>query len=288
LAHQLGGYAQSAHDVYSGAEQSQAASDAALSQRLSGGGAQQAQDLGSRLASINAPGAVNSAVGDATQNATGSGNALYATGSASLANLIAAGAAEQSYAGRLPGIADLSGIQQAGSLQGSLASQLADKTATLQGQVPGIVSGLQTQRSTLLANKEKLRGDLSSFFDTRAKQKQALAQERQALGLKKTTAKTSAQQKDAAAAEKKRSDLAKEANNTAKLNLAAKNAAAKRAAGDTKAKQPSASLSHVYGYVVDANGDPILDANGKRIPIAKTSKSKTTKSSPFDVTPTVP
>lgn len=183
LAKALGGYQQNAQNIYSGAQQSQAASDNALTAKLAGEGGQQAQDLGARLASINAPGATNAAVGAATQNAIGSGNALYATGSASLANLIASGAAEQSYAGKLPGLAGLAGEQQLGGLQHSIASSLADKTAGIEAQAPGIVSGLQTQRSDLLGKKETLRGDLNTFFSTRDNQKAALAQERAALGL---------------------------------------------------------------------------------------------------------
>lgn len=37
-----------------------------------------------------------------------------------------------------------------------------------------------------------------------------------------------------------------------------------------KAKQPNATLSAKYGYIVDSNGRPVLDANGKKILVAKT------------------
>lgn len=50
----------------------------------------------------------------------------------------------------------------------------------------------------------------------------------------------------------------------------AKQQADLQAAMDKGAK-PSASLSKVYGFVVDANGNAILDKNGKRIPVAKTT-----------------
>jgi hypothetical protein len=38
-------------------------------------------------------------------------------------------------------------------------------------------------------------------------------------------------------------------------------------------KQPNASLSKTYGYVVDSNGNPILGANGKRQPVAKSASA---------------
>src|SRR5439155_10445886 len=76
LAQHLAGFQQNAQNIYGGAEASQAASDAALSQKLSGEGGKQAQDLGAKLASINAPGAVNQAVSAATGEAARAGNAL--------------------------------------------------------------------------------------------------------------------------------------------------------------------------------------------------------------------
>lgn len=42
------------------------------------------------------------------------------------------------------------------------------------------------------------------------------------------------------------------------------------AAATAKAQQPDSALSKVYGYVVDANGNPIMGANGKVVPVAKT------------------
>lgn len=46
-------------------------------------------------------------------------------------------------------------------------------------------------------------------------------------------------------------------------------------------RQPSASLSKTYGYIVDQDGNPILDANGKRIPVAKTGKGAGAKSTDY-------
>jgi hypothetical protein len=42
-----------------------------------------------------------------------------------------------------------------------------------------------------------------------------------------------------------------------------------------KGSKPNASLSKVYGYVVDANGRPILDGKGRKIPVTKSTGAKT-------------
>lgn len=42
-------------------------------------------------------------------------------------------------------------------------------------------------------------------------------------------------------------------------------------------RQPNASLSRAYGYIVDKNGHPILDGRGKKIPVAKTGGTKAAK-----------
>jgi hypothetical protein len=47
-------------------------------------------------------------------------------------------------------------------------------------------------------------------------------------------------------------------------------------------EQPDSALSKVYGYIVDGNGDPILDGAGNQIPVAKTSKgSKSAKNTDY-------
>lgn len=241
LAQHLAGFQQNAQNIYGGAEASQAASDAALSQKLAGEGGQQAQDLGAKLAGINAPGAVNQAVQGATQTAGGAGNALYATGGASLANLIASGAAEQSYASKLPGIAGLAGAQQVGNLQGELAKSLADQTGTLQGKVPDIVNSLEGQRSDLLGKRATLTQDLQGFFSDRGYKQQALDQEAKALGQKTAAQRTSTRQaqqrinqQNTAQTERQRHDQATEQASRDRI-VAQKAAAAAKAA---KAKQP--------------------------------------------------
>ena len=48
-----------------------------------------------------------------------------------------------------------------------------------------------------------------------------------------------------------------------------------KAAGE--GRLPNASLSRAYGYIVDKQGHPILDKNGKKIPVAKSSTAKSSK-----------
>lgn len=287
LAHQLGGFQQNAANIYGGAQQSQAASDAALSAKLSGEGGAQAQQLGSQLASINAPGATNAAVTDATQTASGAGNALYATGSASLANLIASGAAEQSYASKLPGIADLSGIQQAGQLRSVLAKSLADQTGALQGKVPDIVAGLQGDRQTLRGNREQLRQNLRAAYASEATKQQALKQERQALNLPDA----SLSRAYGYAVDKNGNPIGGQATPLPGYHVGAggnivkdvKPTKPRKGAKGSTGQKPSVTLSERYGYIVDSYGHPILDAKGhkQKLPAVK----KKASSSPFDVSP---
>lgn len=291
LAHQLGGFQQNAANIYGGAQQSQAASDAALSAKLQGEGGAQAQQLGSQLASINAPGATNAAVGQATQDATGAGNALYATGSASLANLIASGAAEQSYASKLPGIADLSGIQQSGQLRSQLAKSLADQTGTLEAKVPDIVSGLQSDRQTLRGNRETLRENLQNAQASNAAKQQALKQERQALGLPDATLSRAY----GYAVDKNGNPIGGQTTPLPGYHVGANGRVVKdvkptkptKGAKSATGQKPSVTLSERYGYIVDSYGHPILDAHGHKQKLPA-SKKKTGTSSPFDVTPTTP
>jgi hypothetical protein len=63
----------------------------------------------------------------------------------------------------------------------------------------------------------------------------------------------------------------------ARYNLAVqahKDAMAKAA---TEGRRPNASLSRAYGYIVDSNGNPILDRNGKHIPVPKSGSAQSQK-----------
>lgn len=130
---------------YSGAIQQQAASDAALSQILAGGGTEQAAQLGQRLAAIDAPGATQAAQQAVTQAGTGAAGALYGTGTAERGNLIAQQASARQYGGTLPGLAGLTGAQQLGELQRQVASDLSERVGGMVAQVPELVMNRQQQ-----------------------------------------------------------------------------------------------------------------------------------------------
>lgn len=144
LAQSLRGYQGSAQQIYSGAEQSQAASDSALAAMLSGQGGQLASQLGERLASINAPAATQGVQQAVTQAGAGAAGALYGKGSASLADLISRGAGAQEYAAKLPGIAGLAGQQQLAGFQTQLTGQEAEQIGQLRSQIPGVLADLRT------------------------------------------------------------------------------------------------------------------------------------------------
>lgn len=138
LATELGGYQQSASNIYGAAQRAQAAADAALAQRLSGQGGQLADQLSKQFQSAGGGGDP----GVAKQMGEGASGALYATGSAALADLISRGAGEQAYAAKLPGFANLAGIQGVRDLQLGAQRDLADETGRVRQQVPGLISEL--------------------------------------------------------------------------------------------------------------------------------------------------
>ena len=159
--------------IYGGAEQSQAASDAALRQALAGGGQSLADTLSAKLGAINAPGAqVADVAGGQAQTGVGAGNAGFALGSAELGRLIGTGTAEQTFAAKQPGIAGFTGLQKAGELQQSLQSELADKIAGMQGQGPAFV---QSQVADVRANRTALAKNRQDLALANAKSKQTLA-----------------------------------------------------------------------------------------------------------------
>jgi hypothetical protein len=269
LANALKGYAGQAQQLYSGAEQSQAASDAALAQRLSGGGADQAQALASRLGSINAPGAVNEAVQAQTGIAQGAGNALYARGSASLADLIARGSAAQEYASKLPGIAGLAGAQQVGQLQGQIANKQAQGIAQLQQQIPGLVQQLETQQQSLRSQRATLQQNIVNAYQTQQARQQQLMLERAVAGDKSAQAWLRLHQQGAYENAQIAQGNARVQQGNARIQQGwarINQDQQKIGQAGAKASGPNASLSRVYGYVVDSYGNPIL-RNGQRIAV---------------------
>lgn len=160
LAQSLGGLGATMGAPYQQAQAATATSNQALADRLSGAGQQGGQDLAARLASINAPGAVDPAVA-AVQNAgTGAGNSLYASGNAALQQLIANAASAKSYGQKLPGVAQLGGIQQAGLVRQQAAGDLASGITQAESQLPTIVGNLRSMSDQRAQNRASLGADL--------------------------------------------------------------------------------------------------------------------------------
>jgi hypothetical protein len=179
IAQDLGQYAGSAANIFGQAQQSQAASDAALAAKLQGGGQEQAAGLSSRLAGIGngSDPAVAAAAAAAAQTGTGASNALYGKGSASLSDLISQGAQAQQYAAKLPGLAEQGGLQTLGQFQGQLGGELASGTQDILNQLPGIVQQFRTANDQRTADLADARTSLTTHLADRQQQQQQFQQQ---------------------------------------------------------------------------------------------------------------
>lgn len=136
LASSLSGVAPQLEGIYGRAQQSQAATNTALTGALSGSVDQGADDLSARLAQIG----MGSGVADEQrQIGAGAGGAMMGMGSASLSQLISQGAAAGAYGASLPATARLGGLAGARELQLSSGRELADRTGQLTSEIPGAV-----------------------------------------------------------------------------------------------------------------------------------------------------
>lgn len=229
---------------YQGAEQQQAAVDAALSQGLAGGGTGLASDLQSKLAQIGEPGVVGQATQAVAGQGAASGNTELASGSSALSNLIANATAATSYGQKLPGIAKLAGLQDVSQAQGQASSDLASGTATIEQQLPGILNDLRSQSDSRASSIETLSSSLYKFLT----------------GQNTTVAGQQAADKRSAAtiaAENGRNTATIAAENSRSQNeIAAANG--RSAAGRAAAQAPkfSASNSKTLGYLSDQYGNP--------------------------------
>jgi hypothetical protein len=149
---------------YQGAEQQQAAVDSALAQALAGGGTQGAADLSSRLASIGEPGVTGAAANAVAATGTGNSNTVLGMGSSSLSQLIADAAAAKSYGQKLPGLAQLSGLQDLAGVQQSAVKNISDQTGTLEGQLPNLVNQLRNQSDTRATNRATLGAKIDEYL----------------------------------------------------------------------------------------------------------------------------
>ena len=215
---------------YTQSESGQAAVDDALRQALAGAGTSDADALSSRLAVINDP-SVAAAAKQVADNGAANGTTALASGSAALSNLLANAAAAGSYGNKLPGLAQLAGLQDIAAAQQQGQSNIGTQTQQLESQLPSIIQNLQSEndsRSSALAS---------------ARENQVARQDAIASTAANNATKLAQTQTSAAAGVQK----AKIAANTKA----------------TQASRPNASLSKTVGYVVDSNGNWIPGANGK-------------------------
>jgi hypothetical protein len=135
---------------YQGAEQGQAAVDAALQQSLSGAGTSDANALASRLAAINDP-TVAAAANTLQANGAANGNTQLAQGSAALSNLIANAAAAKDYGLKQPGIQQLAGLQDIAAAEQAGTANIGTQTQQLEQQLPSIIQSLASQNDNRAA-----------------------------------------------------------------------------------------------------------------------------------------
>jgi len=129
---------------YAGAEQGQAAVDAALRAELAGAGSTGADQLAQRLAVINDP-SVGAAAGALTANGAANATTQVAQGSASLGELLANAAAAKDYGLKQPGITRLAGLNAIAAAGQQGQAQIAAQAHALEAQLPSIIQNLQAQ-----------------------------------------------------------------------------------------------------------------------------------------------
>lgn len=193
LAQSLGGEQQQAQGIWGAAQQAQAAQEAAFAQRLSSGGEQLAGELSQRLASVNAPAATGQMAANVAQTGAGAGNAAYGTGSAAMGQLISQGASAQDYASKLPGLAQLGGIQAVRDFGLNQQKTLADASQQLLAQQPGLqnqaLSYMQGQRQAATQQTQANRQYQLAAAKQRAAELQQRIETTIALGYDPTTGK---------------------------------------------------------------------------------------------------
>jgi hypothetical protein len=163
LATQLAPEAAHTHDIYAGAQSAQAALDAAIAAKLTGAGASLGQDVSGQLA---AAGQSTAPASNLTALGAGAGAASYGIGSAALSGLIGRGAAAETAAAALPGIARLGGAQRGADFLGQVESGRQKDVSALRSKIPGTLADIQQQQDALEFQKSAARigfqGDILS------------------------------------------------------------------------------------------------------------------------------
>jgi hypothetical protein len=188
------------------------------------------------------------------------GDALYGlSGALPAQELSQQGAAFSAAAAQLPATAAGVGGQALQDLiredNSRIATDFDDEIAKIEASRPGLIKqAMQELQGLAIAEREQRLKESAYEFETGLKLKEDARDDRAA-------------DRADAALELRWADLQFRNKKDA--------AAAKKAAA--KGAQPNAGLSKVYGYVVDSNGQPIVDAKGKRIPVKKAGTSPGSK-----------
>jgi NlpC/P60 family len=134
---------------YTGAEEHQAAVDAALQQALTGQGSDLASGLSGRLAALagsSGAGALDQAAGQLASQGASAGTTRLASGSASLGDLIGQEAAAREYGTKMPGVVKLSGLQGVKQSEGNAQSEIAQGTLSAEQKIPDLVEQLKSDK----------------------------------------------------------------------------------------------------------------------------------------------
>ena len=227
---------------------------------------------------------------EALNKSAGEGNQLLAQNNAPAGQQLQGGEAAADALYGISGALPAQAIEQQGRAFGAAARYLPVTAAGIGGQElnslldkqrEGLaeysdqIAELEAQRPGLIQKAiDEFNASQGEARDYALKQRAQRVNEDLAygrLGVQEYNAQTSRQRAKVSAAQgRERLDLQW-------ANLEFKNkqavAKAKRAAAEAEmeGRRPNAALSKVYGHMVDANGQPILDANGKRIPVKKSA-----------------
>lgn len=277
-----------AHDIagvdygapYQGAEQQQAAVDAALRQALTGGGADLAAGLTgrlSRLAGTSAAPAVDQAAAGLASQGASAGTTRLASGSASLGDLIAQEASAREFGTKMPGIAKLSGLQGVKQAEGNAQSEIASGTAQVESQLPSLTEKIKSDRLAAKAAKTDAQYKSAELALARDKAAAEIAQGNARIGIARENAATSAFRAQTSAAHDAALERMAEANyglSAERLQLAQQKAMQVRKSGGLTAgeiatmRQKAAGDLQTYYHGVAAKYE--LGADGQRVLVSGT------------------
>jgi len=237
-----------------------AASNAALAGGLHGQGQQEQSALANYFQQAGTPQDARVYADQAVARGDTAAQGIAAAGQAQYEGGAARQGATADFFAALPQVAAAQGNQTLGSALGALRTAHESRQADLGSQLAKAIQDQYANFQSQELQKETARWTASRYTNA-DKTKVTVAN----IGAKshKTTAQIAAEARRHAA------DVAARARNNA-ANIAAQ---AKAAESARKAGQVDASASGKVGYLVDHNGNPILDAKGKRIPAKAAQKA---------------